>query len=94
MKILLLGNGFDLNYGLPTKYIDFLKVIDFLRSNIQYNITTVGSVMGNPRLHNEHPSIKKAMNALKKYMILQIYPWKKYQNCHLWRVQICGLTFC
>ena len=25
MNILVIGNGFDLAHGLPTKYIDFLK---------------------------------------------------------------------
>lgn len=28
-NILVIGNGFDLAHGLPTKYIDFLKFIDF-----------------------------------------------------------------
>lgn len=29
MNILIIGNGFDLAHGLPTKYADFLKFIDF-----------------------------------------------------------------
>ena len=29
MNILIVGNGFDLAHGLPTKYADFLKFIDF-----------------------------------------------------------------
>ena len=28
MYILVIGNGFDLAHGLPTKYTDFLKFID------------------------------------------------------------------
>lgn len=28
MQILILGNGFDIEHGLPTKYIDFLEFID------------------------------------------------------------------
>lgn len=28
MNILLIGNGFDLEYGLPTKYVDFLEFVD------------------------------------------------------------------
>lgn len=27
MDILLLGNGFDLSFGLPTRYTDFVKVV-------------------------------------------------------------------
>ena len=27
MKILMIGNGFDLEHGLPTKYTDFLDYI-------------------------------------------------------------------
>lgn len=26
-NILIIGNGFDLEHGLPTRYIDFLKFI-------------------------------------------------------------------
>lgn len=32
MNILIVGNGFDLAHGLPTKYADFLKFIDFFTS--------------------------------------------------------------
>ena len=30
MNVLLLGNGFDINCGLPTKYINFLQIVDFI----------------------------------------------------------------
>lgn len=33
MNILVIGNGFDLAHGLPTKYGDFLDFILILRSN-------------------------------------------------------------
>lgn len=33
MNILLLGNGFDLFWGLPTKYIHFLRVVKYLILN-------------------------------------------------------------
>lgn len=32
-NILLVGNGFDLYYKLPTKYADFLHVVKFLLKN-------------------------------------------------------------
>lgn len=37
MKILVIGNGFDLEHGLPTKYkdfLDFMQGINLLRSKI------------------------------------------------------------
>ncbi len=30
MKILILGNGFDLDHNLPTSYIDFLNFCDYV----------------------------------------------------------------
>ena len=30
MNILVIGNGFDLAHGLPTKYTDFLDFIDVI----------------------------------------------------------------
>lgn len=30
MNILVIGNGFDLAHGLPTKYTDFFKMIDYI----------------------------------------------------------------
>ena len=32
-KILITGNGFDLNLGLPTSYCDFIKILDFIEGN-------------------------------------------------------------
>lgn len=36
MNILLIGNGFDLAHGLPTRYTDFLKFCDFI--GLLYNL--------------------------------------------------------
>lgn len=48
IKIYLLGNGFDLNYNLPTKYINFLNVVSFLKDNYdEKTMKTVGEVLGN-----------------------------------------------
>lgn len=32
-KILISGNGFDLNIGLPTSYIDFINILNHVKSN-------------------------------------------------------------
>ena len=34
-KILLIGNGFDLAHGLPTKYTDFLKFVEVINQVIE-----------------------------------------------------------
>ncbi len=34
MNILVIGNGFDLAHGLPTKYTDFLKFVGAVRYNV------------------------------------------------------------
>lgn len=66
MNILLLGNGYDLNYNLPTSYRNFLLTIDFLiKSNLD-NIHTVGDVFGNVGLHNEDEFIARSYAAYKE----------------------------
>lgn len=37
MNILVIGNGFDLAHGLPTKYTDFLKFVDIVEYIISNN---------------------------------------------------------
>ncbi len=32
-KILITGNGFDLNIGLPTSYNDFIKILEYIQNN-------------------------------------------------------------
>ena len=32
MKILIIGNGFDLAHGLPTKYTDFLQICSIAKT--------------------------------------------------------------
>lgn len=52
MNILIIGNGFDLAHGLPTKYNDFLKFIQAFKS-----ITNNQQIMTSGGLNN----IKKPM---------------------------------
>lgn len=37
MNILVIGNGFDLAHGLPTKYTDFLKFVEVIMQVIKMN---------------------------------------------------------
>ena len=41
MKILVIGNGFDLAHGLPTKYSDFLGFLSLIKKMSRYPSTTV-----------------------------------------------------
>ena len=50
MRILLIGNGFDLHHWLPTKYENFLHTINFLKRYYTSDMKTVGSIMGNAEL--------------------------------------------
>lgn len=58
MNVLLLGNGYDLNYKLPTSYRSFLLTMDFLVKHGLKDINSVGDVFGNPEL-NEHDNFIK-----------------------------------
>lgn len=51
MQVFILGNGFDLQHHFPTKYINFLNVVEFLK--IYYNpnkMNTVGDVFSSSHL--------------------------------------------
>ncbi|MDE6636254.1 MAG: bacteriophage abortive infection AbiH family protein, partial [Lachnospiraceae bacterium] len=37
MKILLIGNGFDLAHQLPTKYTDFLEFVKVIKQVVNIN---------------------------------------------------------
>lgn len=50
MNLLLLGNGFDLSFILPTKYINYLNTVAFLSQMPIEDIHSVGDVFGNDKL--------------------------------------------
>ena len=62
-NIMLLGNGFDLYYKLPTKYADFLQVVDFLQSHRKDSFETVGDVFSQQTLQTVDPFIKICYDA-------------------------------
>ena len=65
MNILLLGNGFDLHYYLPTKYNNFLHTVEYLKSISLIEPLTAGSVFSNARLTNKDGFIKKCYDKNK-----------------------------
>ncbi len=66
MNVLLLGNGFDLHYRFPTKYINFLNTVDFIKNNTLVEIKSVGDILGVPKLHEIDREIAESYNTHKE----------------------------
>ena len=56
--LLMLGNGYDLAHCFPTKYDNFLHVINFLSTSYNESFDTVGKILGNEELQNSSPFLK------------------------------------
>ena len=65
MNVLMLGNGFDINYMLLTKYINFLNTVNFLSGQDLTEIHTVGDVLGAGGLHRLDSDIEKSYQKYK-----------------------------
>ncbi len=52
MNVLLIGNGFDIYYKLPTKYSNFLHTVEFLIKHNTNNIKTIGDVFSDSFFRN------------------------------------------
>ena len=74
MKILLLGNGFDLYHKFPTRYDNFLHTVDFLQQCFDEEKTrTIGDVFGDVRLKETDSFIPTCYEAYKDvYDIMEI----------------------
>lgn len=59
MNVLLLGNGFDLHYKLPTKYANFLHTVEYLINNTLIDVKSVGQIFSNQRLQSIDSFIKE-----------------------------------
>lgn len=66
MNVLLLGNGFDLNYKLPTKYINFLNTVNFLSTLPSSDGHCVGEIFGAPLLQNVDKDISNSYRVYQK----------------------------
>ena len=62
MNLLFIGNGFDLNYNLPTTYANFLHTVSFIRDHYESSMNSVGSVFGDKRLSDIDNGIKQSDN--------------------------------
>lgn len=65
MHILLLGNGFDLYYKLPTKYNNFLNTVEFLLNNYNPDLKTIGDVFCSEILHERDNFIRESYQEYK-----------------------------
>lgn len=52
MNVLLLGNGFDINHCLPTKYVNFLHTVTYLGKLKGKYPESVGDVFGAAELQS------------------------------------------
>ncbi len=66
MNVLLLGNGFDLNYKLPTKYINFLNTVNFLSTLFSLDGHSVGEIFGAQSLQLVDKDISNSYKAYQE----------------------------
>ena len=65
MNVLLLGNGFDLYYKLPTKYANFLHVASYLTSCQIQNHQHIGEILAQKAIHAEDSFVERCYLAHK-----------------------------
>lgn len=67
MNIYMLGNGFDLHYSFPTKYINFMNTMMFLCDNPDGEFGTVAKIFGNHDLKKQDSDIRRCYDRYKDY---------------------------
>lgn len=65
MNLVLLGNGFDLNLGLPTSYIDFLDTMNYVWKHECDNYKTIADLWSCEELQAHNKNIRAAYNKYK-----------------------------
>lgn len=79
MNILVIGNGFDLAHGLPTKYYDFIKFVELIQ-----NIEGKDEKQRNQIVKNYQAQFKINENITKKLLDNKIYEniyFNKFVEC-------------
>ena len=72
MNILLIGNGFDLAHGLPTKYTDFLEFVKMIKIIKEKNNICLYSLNGTKK---KQLMIIKLLNKNIPPVRLQLHRW-------------------
>lgn len=60
MKVLMLGNGFDLSYGLLTKYSNFLNIVSYMEKRPLFGEMKISDIVGQASLHAIDGSIARS----------------------------------
>lgn len=84
MNILLIGNGFDLAHGLPTKYDDFLDFIKVISQIIEGNIIEPNSSLELKEWMNLNVEIKCKLVNNMRTQIGYINFWKDLIIDNIW----------
>lgn len=66
MKVLMLGNGFDINYKLLTKYINFLNIANHISTTALTDIKTVGDILGSEKLQKVDQDVARSYQEYKR----------------------------
>ena len=67
MNLVLLGNGFDLNLGLPTSYIDFLDTMNYVWKHECDSFKTIADLWSCEELQAHNKNIRTAMPSIFFY---------------------------
>jgi len=77
MNILVIGNGFDLAHGLPTKYTDFLNFVELIKQFIDAD----GRKFSNSDWNNAHSEI---VELIKKNALPKAQEWRELLEENFW----------
>ncbi len=77
MNILVVGNGFDLEHDLPTRYVDFLKFVK--NFNIMYN-QTMGIWEEVDEVEEELDGVRDELDGRKDEYLRRIFGEKELEN--------------
>lgn len=82
MNILVIGNGFDIAHGLPTKYIDFLKFVNVIKQIL--NTKELDEI----NWENIHPEVKciieKNTGNIRNNLFSQSAMWSDLLDDNVW----------
>lgn len=80
MKILILGNGFDLEHSLPTRYIDFIEFTKkFAQADITYKIgKSMDEILENKYIKKLFPKGQPSNEACSLRYLMKDNIWFKY----------------
>lgn len=85
MNILVIGNGFDIAHGLPTKYSEFLEFVEVIRQMIDIrNNEDLNNIDWKNISQQVIKEIKHNMGMLSSNLLCQKETWKELLNNNIW----------